>query len=138
LLNGRGDIDGMRDVFHEACKYIEPVEIISQRFWSYDIVDTPVDSLVDDYVRIFRNAELPGLFYLTIAEAYLSTGQTGIMMAHCDSAKSFLQEQLKYAPKEWGLHMAMGYALACLGEYDQAIEEGKRAKELMSIDGCHW
>ncbi|MEE9443102.1 MAG: protein kinase [candidate division Zixibacteria bacterium] len=138
LLNGRGDIDGMRDVFHEACKYIEPVEIISQRFWGFNLVDTPVDSLVADYVRMFRSTELSGLFYLTIAEGYSSVGQTGIMMAHCDSAKSLLQEQLKYASNEYGLHIAMAYALACLGEYEQAIEEGKKAKELMSVDGCHW
>jgi serine/threonine protein kinase/tetratricopeptide (TPR) repeat protein len=138
LLDGWGDIDGMRDVFHEACKYVEPVEIISQRFWGYNLVDTPVDSLVDDYDRIFRNTELPGLFYLTKAYAYWWEGQLGRSIAHCDSARSVLQEQLKYAPHEWGLHMGMGYALACLGEYDQAIEEGKKAKELMSVDGCHW
>jgi serine/threonine protein kinase/tetratricopeptide (TPR) repeat protein len=138
LVNGRGDIDAMRDVFHEASNYIEPVEIISQRYWWFKLVDTPVDSLVADYVRIFRNTELPGMFYLTLAEAYWSAGQTGPMMAHCDSAKSVLQEQLKFAPNEYGLHMGMGYALACLGEFDQAIEEGKKAKELMSVDGCHW
>ncbi|MCP4568937.1 MAG: protein kinase [FCB group bacterium] len=137
-LNGRGDIDGMRNVFHEACKYVEPVEIISQRFWKYNLVNTPVDSLVADYVRIFRNTELPGLFYLTIAGAYWSAGQPGLKLAHCDSAKSVLQQQLKYAPDEYGLHMGLGYALACLGEYDQAIEEGEKAKELMSVDGCHW
>jgi serine/threonine protein kinase/Flp pilus assembly protein TadD len=138
LLDGRGDIDGMKNVFHEACKYVEPVEIISQRFWRYNLVDTPVDSLVDDYDKIFRNTGLSGLFYLTKAGAYWSAGQTGIMMAHCDSAKSVLQEHLKYAPNDYGLHMGMGFALACLGEYDQAIEEGEKAKELMSVDGCHW
>jgi hypothetical protein len=73
-----------------------------------------------------------------MAMMYMSASQSDLMGTYCDSARQILEENIRKAPDEYGLRMGMGLALACLGDYEGAIEQGKMAKELMSVSSCHW
>ena len=138
LLNWHGDLDEIRAVIDGASKYIEPVEIISQGYWQYNLVDISLDSLISYFetVRVSNSSDVE--YYSTMAMTYMSANQSSLMAAYCDSASRILEDKIKQAPDEYGLRMGMGLAQACLGNYERAIEEGKLAKELMSVSSCHW
>ncbi|NIX58197.1 MAG: tetratricopeptide repeat protein, partial [candidate division Zixibacteria bacterium] len=138
LLNWHGDLDEARAVVEEATAYVEPIEIISQGYWQYNLVDISLDSLKSHYQSNMRSNLSDSEYYATMAMTYMSASKSDLMEAYCDSARQVLEENIKIAPDEYGLRMGMGLAQACLGNYDRAIEEGKLAKELMSVSSCHW
>jgi hypothetical protein len=61
-----------------------------------------------------------------------------MVASYADSARIILEMQIEQVPDEANLHGMLSSALAHLGQYDAAIEEAQRGKELMSVDDCHW
>jgi len=138
LIDGWGDTASVRRVFNEASEHVNPVEILGDGFVDYHLADISADSIVSYYNTVYRDSLPPAELYGLAARVYKEEGQTDIATQYCDSARMSIEKVLPLAPDDYGLHAGLGLSLACLGEADRAIEEGLKAKELMSVDDCHW
>jgi TolB-like protein/Tfp pilus assembly protein PilF len=138
ILHQQGDLDAIRHVVIDASDRFEPVELISRGFWQYHLMDISLDSLIRYQLQSIDSSDTELEKFVIRATAYLASEQADLAIPYCDSAKSIVEKRLREVPDEYGLHMGMGLSLACLGDYEEAIKHGQKAKELMSIDDCHW
>ena len=72
-------------------------------------------------------ATLPAI----LAQIYTGLGQRTRALASYDSARLVLEERVRQRPNDAWLRSRLGIALAGLGRRDEAIQEGKRALELI-------
>ena len=76
--------------------------------------------------------------YFNVGELYRLMDMPEISAVYYDSAYTVLLQIVKANPDDY--HMVAMLAVACarLGMNDEAVAAGQRAKELMSVDDCHW
>src|SRR3954465_2097940 len=74
-----------------------------------------------------------GAWGLALASTYALHGGRARSRAYADSARTTLEEQIRAAPQDPGLHAYMGTALAYLGRKADAITESERAVALLPI-----
>jgi len=138
LIDGYGDLEGAKAVLEEAAKHVDVLEVLAVEFLQYGLTEISNDSLLNSLSGPFRDSVPPGMYYGAVAQAYRTAGQTELMIEYCDSTRIALEAILSYVTNEHGVYEVLGMAYACLGEADRAIEAGLKAKEMMSVDDCHW
>lgn len=76
--------------------------------------------------------------YFNVGELYRLMNMPAVSTIYYDSAYTVLLQIVKANPDDY--HMVAMLAVACarLGMNEEAEAEGRRAKELMSVDDCHW
>lgn len=67
---------------------------------------------------------------LVMAQTYHLRGDKARTLAYADSARTAYEAQLRDAPDDPQLHELHGLALAYLGRYSEAIQEGRRGVQL--------
>jgi len=72
-------------------------------------------------------------YYQHRAEVFLRVGQHATARAYSDSARVILEDRLRQSPESPILHGWLGSAYAVLGMKDAAIQEGRRAVELLPV-----
>jgi TolB-like protein len=133
-----GDKAQMRAVLEEAYQHVDPVDLFSPALWDFDLMGGSLDSMVEGYIQRYRDTESPLAFYTNITMACLTAGDTERAATYADSVRQVLIPMLEKTPDNADLHAAMGMSLACIGDYDDAVKEGRKARELLSVDDCHW
>ena len=133
-----GDKAQMRAVLQEAYEHVDPSDLFSPGLWDFDLRGEVLDSLIVGYIERYRDSESPLALYGNITMAYLTAGNTERAATYADSARQILIPMLETTPDNADLHAALGMSLACLGDYDDAVKEGRKARELLSVDDCHW
>ena len=133
-----GDLDKMRQVVDDAKEHIDPRAIVLAQQWDFDIYDCPDDSLLSYFINSFAANVAPAQYYLISAKIYRRMGRSELVATYADSARTTLEEIIEQVPDDAHLHGDLSVALAHLGQYEAAIEEAQRGRELMSVDDCHW
>jgi tetratricopeptide (TPR) repeat protein len=80
----------------------------------------------------------PHMIHLNIAQIYDLTGNPDSARIHYDSSRIILQDIIDQGDYEFHSFSELGMSYALMSMKDEAIEAGKTAKELMSVDDCHW
>lgn len=75
---------------------------------------------------------------LLSAQIYGLMGQSRLEQEHYDSARSFLEARVKEWPEDARVLSSLGIAYAGLGRKEEAVREGKKAVELISVDKDAW
>jgi serine/threonine protein kinase/tetratricopeptide (TPR) repeat protein len=76
-----------------------------------------------------------GVWGLTLAQGWLILGDSARMRAYADSALPSLESAVQENPGEASNHMALGTALAYLGQKADAMREGEQAVALRGDNG---
>jgi len=70
---------------------------------------------------------------LAAAMMYRLQGKEDLAKSYFKKAADFTRDLLKKYPDDFRLHAALGVSLAGLGEREEAISEGNRAREMMPV-----
>ena len=134
-LLGEGDLPAARQLVRNAPKPIEPAALVAYLSTYYDlfwILDAEQQELL---LRLGPDQfdDDRGAWGLALAGAYALRGDRARTRAFADSARATLEEQIRAAPQDPGLHAYMGTALAYLGRKADAIAESERAVAMLPI-----
>ncbi|MDH3890463.1 MAG: tetratricopeptide repeat-containing serine/threonine-protein kinase [candidate division Zixibacteria bacterium] len=80
----------------------------------------------------------PHRVQLNIAQIFDLTGQHDSAQIHYDSSRIILSSIIDLGDFQFHAYAELGLTYALMGSKEEAIEAGKKAKELMSVDDCHW
>jgi len=80
----------------------------------------------------------PHRVHLNLAQIYDLTGQHDSARIHYDSSRILLNSIIDQGDYQFHAYAELGLTYALMGRKEEAIEAGKTAKELMSVDDCHW
>ena len=72
-------------------------------------------------------------YFLFNAELYLYQGRMDAARVYADSARTFLQSLARAGPDEWVYHSQLGVSEAIGGRKEVAIQEAKRAIEVLPL-----
>jgi tetratricopeptide (TPR) repeat protein len=83
--------------------------------------------------------ELPACdYHFNMGELYRLMGDAGRSRVHFDSARLILEPMVESSPNDYHARAKLGVAYALTGDFEKAVNAGRRAKELLSVDACHW
>jgi serine/threonine-protein kinase len=132
---GEGDLPAARQLVRTAPKPIEPAALAAYLATYYDlfwVLDAEQQELL---LRLGPDQfdDDRGAWGLALAATYALRGDRTRSRAYADTARATLEEQIRAAPKDPGLHAYLGTSLAYLGRKADAIAEGQRAVALLPI-----
>jgi serine/threonine-protein kinase len=132
---GEGDLPAARQLVRTAPKPIEPAALAAYLATYYDlfwVLDAEQQALL---LRLGPDQfdDDRGAWGLALAATYALRGDRARSRAYADTARATLEEQIRAAPKDAGLHAYLGTSLAYLGRKADAIAEGQRAVALLPI-----
>jgi eukaryotic-like serine/threonine-protein kinase len=132
---GEGNLAAARALLRSAPATMEPAALVAYIATYYDLfwaLDDEQQALV---LRLgpgqFDNDR--GAWGLALAGTHAHRGDQTRARAYADSARIAMEEQLRDAPDDPGLHIYLGTALAYLGHKADAVALGKRGVELLPI-----
>jgi serine/threonine protein kinase/Flp pilus assembly protein TadD len=89
-------------------------------------------------IRDLVHERSPYVVYMHIAQIYDLTGKHDTAQIFYDSSRIVLNRIISQGEVEFHAYSDIGLTYALMGMADSAIAAGKKAKELMSVDDCHW
>jgi len=134
-LNWDGDLEKARTVMREALSHMDFGKLIAEAPLIVDATFA-ADPAYGAEVTALRPAsygsDLLGYFGLK-ARVYRLRGEAARSRIYCDSLAAAARAELEERPDEAQAHGALGVAEAYLGHRAQAIQEGRRAVELLPL-----
>ncbi|HET8834827.1 MAG TPA: tetratricopeptide repeat protein, partial [Gemmatimonadales bacterium] len=131
---GQGHLDAARALL-SASHAVEPTTLVAYfaNYWDLNWALTPAqqDLLLRLTPRPFDDNR--GAWGNTLASTYALRGDQARARAYADSARQAFEAALVNAPDDAQTHAVLGVALAYMGRKDEAIREGQRSMELLSI-----
>ena len=158
LVSQYGDWNRMSPIVREALGHVDTVQFVNMLLLDWQVWGYSIDSvlrgnelllgLVLDRIRNNRqlNPELYQSFW-ALSEGYRASDKANLAAQYLDSTRAELEEQIKTWENNKNLEQTPDYAhrfsnlglvLAELGWCQQAELVGKRGKDLLSINKCHW
>ena len=138
---GEGDLPAARQLVRTAPKPIEPAALAAYLATYYDlfwVLDAEQQALL---LRLGPDQfdDDRGAWGLALAATYELRGDRVRSRAYADTARATLEEQIRAAPQNAGLHAYLGTALAYLGRKADAITESERAVAMLPVskDGAN-
>ena len=130
-----GDLSGARASLQASASSVDPTALVAFLATYNDlgwVLDEPQRELL---LRLTPSAfdDDRGAWGLALAQAYALRKDAANTRLHAGEAAEGVEEQLKSAPGDAGLHSYLGWSLAYLGRKDEAIGEGERAVALRPI-----
>lgn len=105
--------------------------------WRFIIDRVDPDQMIAD-LRALPH-DLPRyLLHLNVAQIFELTGREDSARVYYDSCRSQLIDMSFGKRERFHVNAMLGLTYAFLGMADSAIANGRKAKELMSVDDCHW
>jgi serine/threonine protein kinase/Tfp pilus assembly protein PilF len=86
----------------------------------------------------YRNEQAEHKIYFNVGELYRLMDMPEISRVYFDSARTLLSHIVQANPADYHMVAMLAVSYARLGMYDEAEAAGRSAKELMSVDDCHW
>ena len=131
---GQGHLDAARALL-SASHAVEPTTLVAYfaNYWDLNWALTPAqqDLLLRLTPRPFDDNR--GAWGNALASTYELRGDQARARAYADSARQAFEAALVNAPDDAQTHAVLGVALAYMGRKDEAIREGQRSMELLSI-----
>jgi len=130
-----GDLAGARAALAAAPREVEPTALVAYvgTYWDlYWVLDSAQQSLL---LRLPPSQfdDDRGNWGLVLAHTYYLRGDRSKARAYADSARAAFEQHVQTTPDDPQTHALFGTALAYLGRKADAIREGERAVELMSV-----
>ncbi|MGH8015192.1 MAG: hypothetical protein ACREBV_03280 [Candidatus Zixiibacteriota bacterium] len=134
-----GEWPKIEPVVIEALKHSDTLGLLTGNWWwTRWLPELPWEKLLSDYiVRIRDTLDLP-MYFDNVASGYDFMKDTAKSLLYIDSARKIREIELKENPGQLGSSYALGLNLAYLGDCERAVELGQKAKELLSVDECHY
>jgi TolB-like protein len=131
----RGDLTGARAILAAAPRGVEPTALVAYvaTYWDlYWVLDSAQQSLL---LRLPPSQfdDDRGNWGIALAHTYYLHGDRSRARAYADSVRQALEGQLRDQPDNAQAHAILGTALAYLGRKADAIREGRRSVELVSV-----
>ncbi|MCZ6760804.1 MAG: tetratricopeptide repeat protein, partial [Gemmatimonadetes bacterium] len=107
-------------------------------WWSATLLTD--DELQDRVLTAALSESVPdtGAFYLSKAFLLRARGDISVARVMADSAAVVLQAEVRRVPDAAFSHSSLGIAHAIAGRRDPALENGRRATELLPISADYW
>ena len=143
---GRLERVNLRDYWINEATYFTPWLAFSENLnllsdtvgMEFELMDTEEPELIERLSQTATDSSHEAYFFGK-AQLYDLMKQPDFSRIYYDSARVIIEEKIRTHPQnDYDLYAELGLAYAFLGEKDRAIEESTRAKELMSIEDCHW
>jgi len=134
-LLGQGDTAAAHGAIRARLQQVEPTGVLAYLASYYDVFWALDDEQQRILVRLGPGQfdDDRGAWGLALAATYAVRGDQAHARAYADSARIAMEEQLRSAPDDPGLHVYYGTALAYLGRKADAIREGRRGVELLPL-----
>ena len=134
-LLGQGDTAAAHAAIRERLQQVAPTGVIAYLATYYDMFWALDDAQQRLLLRLGPDQfdDDRGAWGLALAATFAVRGDQAHARAFADSARIAMEEQLKSAPNDPGLHVYYGTALAYLGRKADAIREGRRGVELLPV-----
>jgi TolB-like protein/tetratricopeptide (TPR) repeat protein len=130
-----GDLPAARQLVRNPPKAIEPAALVVYIATYYDLSWVLEADQQELLLRLgpeqFDGDR--GAWGLALADVYRLRGDHAHARAFADSARIALEDQIRTAPQDAGLHVYLGMALAYLGHKADAIAESERGVVLLPI-----
>ena len=104
--------------------------------WSFDLLNAN-GGKAPDALSMDSFGENRLTYYLSKAQLYALEDEEESQRVYYDSALVILERRVKNNPNNFHLQSILGLVCANLGFRDRAIEEGRKAMEIMPISLCH-
>ena len=135
-----GDISTIKPIFQEALKHSDTVKVITL-FSGYEkyIPEFPWDSVfTSEKDKFLDTAKFDSGYYFGNFMYYSESGNETLAKIYADSAKE--EAKMYYEKNYENPFVISGYGmlLSYIGECDKAMEQGEKAKEVLSVDECHY
>ncbi len=130
-----GDLAGARAWLEASASHVDPTSLVAFMATYQDlgwVLDEPQRDLL---LRLTPSAfdEDRGTWGLCLAQVDALRKDAANVRLHAGESAKAVEEQLRSAPDDAGLHTYLGLALAYLGRKEEAIREGERAVSLSPI-----
>jgi TolB-like protein/Flp pilus assembly protein TadD len=129
---GQGDLAGARAVLEAAPKEIDRTALVAFVASSGDLVWV-LDGEQRELLLRLTPTDFDGdrgQWALNLTQACALKRDTKGVRTYAEEARKAFEEQLREAPKDAGLHVYLGLALAYLGQKEKAVREGERGVAL--------
>ncbi len=146
LLLWRGDTDEVRREIESATDFIDPVEVMLLGYevglgtlglWRFNLLDNDLETISRKFSEQFYGPRIHA-YYMSQAQIYDLFNDEKMAAVYNDSARVYLESEVETYPEDFHYRSELALAYMFLGRSEDAMREGLRAKELMSIDLCHW
>jgi tetratricopeptide (TPR) repeat protein len=145
-LNRYGSIDSLWRIVEEASKHMDPARIMALGsrtgldilgFWRFGLLTQDLQSLPRRFGSLFDSPRRH-VYYLSTAQIHEALGQSELARVYLDSALVHADSLVQKYYDDFHFVNELALIYAFVDRYDDAIETGLRAKELMPTDLCHW
>lgn len=109
----------------------------SMGIWRFLPEEYHTQAMIEE-VRRLREELSSFDLYFNLGELSRLMGRTAQSRLYFDSARIVLEPIVAASPDDYHIQTKLGFAYALLGEREKAEKAGRRAKELLSVDDCHW
>ncbi|KAA3634888.1 MAG: hypothetical protein DWP97_05935 [Calditrichaeota bacterium] len=149
LRTGKVEYDGavfsrlVNDVGLAEISAYELVSTTSFGLWRYIIDEIDPQKAIADVRELGKylgtiTARSPHTIQFNLAQLFDLIGQRDSAFIYYDSTRILLQDVIDQGDFEFHAVAELGLSYAFMGMKKEAIEAGKRSKEMMSIETCHW
>jgi len=130
-----GDLAGARASLAADSKKIEPTALVAYLATYNDLVWVLDEEQRKLLVRLMPSAfdDDKGIWALCLAQVFALSGDTAAAGSRAEAGRTALEEQLQAAPNEPALHQELGLLMAYAGRREEAIQEGRRAVDLVPV-----
>jgi serine/threonine-protein kinase len=124
-----GDLAGARASLKAAAAHVDTTDLVAYLANYLDLGWVLEESQQDVLLRLTPSAfdDDRGAWGVSLAQVDALRRDSANTRLHAGEAAKALEEQLKSAPGDAGLHAYLGVSLAYAGHRDEAIREGQRA-----------
>lgn len=139
IASQTGDRNQIVETGREALQHCDTLDFLPGALWLLidELPEIPWREYLQRYKR--EHQDEPRSNYLAaLAHWHGALHDTTAMLAYVDSARVFLEQTIQARPENFEATSALGMAYAVLGDCSQGVKYGRRGKELMPVDLCHW
>jgi serine/threonine protein kinase/Tfp pilus assembly protein PilF len=105
--------------------------------WRFLPEEYHTEEMINEFVPL--RDELSSFdYYFNLGQLYRLIGKSNKSLMYFDSSRTVLEKVVEVSPDDYHALTKLGLAYALLGRHEEAAKAGKRAKELLSVDDCHW
>jgi len=131
----KGDVKAAHQIFEDESDE-KKSWLYKHRSFQFHIAEGNIEDAKNDISRsVLSEQDIDSVsYYSDLGYLFEKLSQHDASRSCYDSAKFLAEADVRKRPNDWNAHTALGNILAHLGQKPRAIEEGKKAMELMPME----
>lgn len=140
LLSKYGDLEKIKPIAQEALKKCDTIIFTMSYMGIKNLTpELPWDEWLNDLQQMTAaRFESDSAIYTTMMIMASEINNSGMLKQYADSIYKYFQDTYNDQPENPYYNSYLGLVLTYLGNYDRAVELGRRGKELLSVKECHY